>query len=216
MQRRQAQVDLEAAYAQLRQWLQLEGPLEVADSLLSRMSPLLTPLGEHPTLLRLGALGDQAQQEVRVARAGWLPALQFEYFYGFGQGENARNFPGYQVGLNVPLWPNAQRAQVASSRLEVARTQQVAEDYRFRLETTQAQLQAQLRRYDEALRYYEAQALPMATEMVTMAEAAYRQGEADYLAYLQSLETAQSIRRNWLDQLHLYNQTVISLQYLQP
>ena len=214
MQLRQATVDLDEAYARLKQWVQSSGPFQVADSVMWRMSPPAAQAAGNPSLLRLGALGAQAEAEVRLEQSRRWPDLQFEYFYGFGQGENARNFPGYQVGLSLPLWPRARQAAVASSRLAVVQQQRLAEDYRYRLTAEQERLRAQLDRYAEALAYYEQEALPLATEMVRMAGQAYRQGEADYLAYLQSLEAARSMRRNWLEQLYLYNQTVISLRYV--
>ena len=45
------------------------------------------------------------------------PTFQAQYFKGFGQGENAANFDGYQFGIGIPLLGLSQVRRVQASKL---------------------------------------------------------------------------------------------------
>ena len=64
------------------------------------------------------------------------------------------------------------------------------------------------------MEYYEDFALKQANEIMNVALRSYQEGEIDFFNYIQSMETAISIKLSYLDKLYEYNNTIISLNNL--
>ena len=62
--------------------------------------------------------------------------------------------------------------------------------------------------------YYEEEGGALADEILKAAENSFRSGEIDYFQYIQSLENSYEIRISYLDQLELYNETVLNINYI--
>ena len=72
----------------------------------------------------------------------------------------------------------------------------------------------QLRKYEEALIYYENSGQNLSDEILKTASLSFQNGEIDFFQYIQSLENAYSITLSYLENLNNYNQTVIALNHL--
>src|SRR5690606_33385556 len=155
---------------------------------------------------------NQAQRKVTINQ--WLPDFQVEYFQGYGQGENARNYRGYQLGISLPLWFGPQSGRVQAQQLAAEVVNKEAENYRKELASRYAQLQSLLEKHNEAIQYYESRGLAMAREIVKVAQRSYQTGETGYLQYIQSLESASQIQLAYLEHVNQFNQTVLELKYL--
>ena len=87
-------------------------------------------------------------------------------------------------------------------------------DYKNRLQLKYEQLLGELRKYEEALNYYEGNGQSLSDEILNTASISFRNGEIDFFQYIQSLENAYGITLSYLENLNNYNQTVIALNHL--
>ena len=216
-QKKQGMADVDITYEKLRQLLQTEASFTIAFEELDKLPVPPTAdiaYARHPGIAYYHTLQElnQAQRKVEINR--WLPDFQVEYFHGYGQGENARNYRGYQLGISVPLWFGPQSGRVQAQQLAAEVVNKEAENYRKKLTSRYAQLQSLLDKHNEAIQYYESRGLAMAREIVKVAQRSYQTGETGYLQYIQSLESASQIQLAYLENVNQFNQTVLELKYL--
>ena len=69
-------------------------------------------------------------------------------------------------------------------------------------------------KFAASIDYYEQQAVPEAGMIIDQATRSYKAGAMDYLEYIITLNRALDIRRNYLEALNSYNQTIISIDYI--
>ena len=73
------------------------------------------------------------------------------------------------------------------------------------------ELQANLRRYDESLRYYTGSALTEAATLIRDAKVQLANSETTIAEYIMSINTALEIRRGYIETLNQYN--IAALEY---
>ncbi|MEZ4849461.1 MAG: TolC family protein, partial [Bacteroidia bacterium] len=121
---------------------------------------------------------------------------------------------GFQVGMSIPLWRKAGKANVRSAETNELIVQQQAQNEKIRLEETQKQLLAQLNSLSQTLTFYEQEGKQLAEQIITTSGRAFQAGEIDFLQYILSLENARNMNRNYLDNLIQYNWTILDINYL--
>ena len=142
-----------------------------------------------------------------------MPDISLNYFQGTNSNLNY-NLTGYQIGLKIPILFSGNASKIKASKIAEEIVDQQAEDYKIRLNAKQIQLLSQLRKYEEALSYYDEEGKTLSEEIFKTAKFSYKNGEIDFFQYIQSLENAFEILLTYLDNLNLYNQTVIRINYL--
>lgn len=217
MQKGQVEKEVIQGYEKLKGLLQTDQPLVIAYEKLTRLreeSAAVTDyLQANPATMYFQTQELLAKKQLQTQQYQWLPSLSLQYFRGFGIGENARTFDGYGLGLSFPLWFSAQQGRVQASRIEMQMAARRKQDQEIRLFTRYRQLQAQIEKYREAIDYYESQGLKLGEEIVKVARRSYQSGETGYLNYILSLENAQEIYLDYIENLHLFNQTVLEVRY---
>jgi len=209
----QAREDVAIAYARLEKITQVEEPLHIALTPLYKLELQLKDLTQNAGI----SLYEQRNMLFK-AKSGFekqqlLPDISFDYFQGTNTGLG-ENLYGYQVGLKIPLLfsGNASKIKAAKIAKDVAIEESL--DYKNRLQLKYEQLMGQLRKYEEALKYYENSGNNLSDEILKTASISFQNGEIDFFQYIQSLENAHSINISYLENLNNYNQTVIALNHL--
>jgi cobalt-zinc-cadmium resistance protein CzcA len=169
---------------------------------------------------------NQKAKEVEQARL--LPDIQVGYFnqslignysnfskdgvssfYGPGQ-----RFQGFMVGLAIPIWARPQVARIKTAELGKQIAQSNAELYQKNLSGQYLQTVQQYEKYKRSLDYYEQNALPQANLILDQAQKSYKAGAIGYLEYFQALNRALTIKNTYLDNLNLFNQAVLNIEFL--
>ncbi len=88
------------------------------------------------------------------------------------------------------------------------------ENYKIQLQSKYESLISDLKKYEEAVYYYDNSGRNLSKELTTTASKAFQNGEIDFLQYVQLLESAKNIEINYLQNLNKYNNTVLELNYL--
>ncbi|WP_353719772.1 CusA/CzcA family heavy metal efflux RND transporter [Dyadobacter sp. 676] len=123
-------------------------------------------------------------------------------------------FGYYGLGINIPLFFKAQRAQVSAARLDWLRARNEEELVARRLRSDLRNAEEQVRKFAENLRYYEQQGLPNAETILSAADRQFISGEIDYLQWVILAGQSIAIRSEYVNALGSYNEAVIELLHL--
>src|SRR5690606_3537431 len=141
------------------------------------------------------------------------PDISLNYFTG-SNSQMSGSLYGYQVGLKIPLLFTAKSSRIKASGIATERATREADENKARLKARYLQLLAMLRKYEEALAYYETEGRELSAEILKTANLGYQNGEIDFFQYIQSLESANQLSLAYLENLNAFNQTVIAINYL--
>ena len=142
-----------------------------------------------------------------------LPDLNVEYFQGTNSSLND-NIRGYQLGVKIPLFFSGNASKINASKIAQDIVEEEQQDYEVKLNAEYKSLLGTLQQYNEAILYYESQGKRLSEEIIKTAERTLKEGEIDFFQYIQSIETAKDIELTYLNNLNLYNQTIIAINYL--
>ena len=215
--------------SKLKTLLKLDEDFAIATS---EFKPNIFAIGKDSTEVSQNTTLQLAQQQVNVAtaekkaeRSLLLPDITAGYFIQSFTGNqewngvttyynNALRFQGFSVGVNIPIFWNASSARIRAATTNIKMQQANADYLKAQLNSSYEQQAKQLEMYATMLQYYTDAALPNANTISGNATKAYQNGDISYVEYVQGLETALTIRINYINAINNYNQAAINLQYL--
>jgi cobalt-zinc-cadmium resistance protein CzcA len=152
--------------------------------------------------------------QVRIEKNKLLPDFSFNYFVGTNAYDNAKYYHGFEVGLAVPLFFNAQKARIKAASLThdagIQHNQYQSDQFKAR---QQELLNTQMR-LKELLDYYQQQGRELYEELLRAAQLSFENGDIDFFKFAASTETALQIQLEHLENLQQYNSTTLELNYL--
>jgi len=157
-----------------------------------------------------------SKQQHKISRQQMLPDLQLEYFTGTNNGNNARVYNGFQLGVEVPLLFFGRHAQNKSARIQTEILTAQLERLKFAWKQELEKLYSQLEQAATNLDSYANEWQPLANELQTTAVKSLDQGEISLMAYLQLMGESIRIKQSQLEWLHEYNRIVLSINYFTP
>jgi heavy metal efflux system protein len=194
--------------------------LNTEESLLPLMKPLekLTMPGAandslHPVLALQSQNINIANAGIGVIRNENKPEFSGRFFSQLLWGAKDP-FTGFSVSAAFPLFgASAYRNKVKVAQAEVAVQQKQFDYTRQVLSTQQMQRQQEVERNRSMLAFYETTGLRQANEIIKASSLAYRSGEISFAELSQFLTQAIEIQKNYLENLNVYNQSVIQYNY---
>ena len=150
--------------------------------------------------------------QLEVAKSKLTPQLQTGAMLQTVNGKFP--FYGYQLGINVPLFRKSQNTNVEAAELQI-QVQKAQKQAAIReLEIQREQLLIAIQRQLNSIKYLRESLLPSVIDRQEFARTAFRQGEAFYLEYLQSIEQGINFQVAYLEALKEYHLLKIKLKYL--
>lgn len=193
------------------------------------VAPALPPIGDvaqmaqlnNPELSAAFAALEVANHEVAVARAGHLPSLALDYFYGIDASHFAVNGDGFRnlgysatATLNIPVWhwgaieSKVKQAELqqhqAKVELSAAQRQAVADLQSFYAEAETARGELDVLRNSADL----------AADSLRLTTLRYQAGEATALEVVDAQNTLTQARNNYRDGQARYHVAIANLQTL--
>jgi cobalt-zinc-cadmium resistance protein CzcA len=210
---KQSQQDVASALMGLKEVVQSDQDFSVRKVPLTRLEVSQINLEENPGLSYFLNKKDLFYAQRNVASQSLLPDITLNYFVGSNSGLN-ENFNGYQIGLKIPILFSGNAAKIKASKIaqEVVENEEL--EYKIRLKTKQSELYTRLKKYDEALSYYKEEGEQLSQEIFKTAKISYESGEINFFQYIQSMENALEILLDYLNNLNIYNQVVLEINYL--
>jgi cobalt-zinc-cadmium resistance protein CzcA len=190
LRKSEAKTEKNNALVQLASLLQWEGELAVSPSPLTLTTPGTQE--HHPGFSWYEASKQQAFYQTRVEQQSFLPELKVNLFRGTNLAAGSKIYPGFEVGLGIPLFFGAQSAKVKSSKSVQQQLEFESISFRSRLESQFHALQSTLDQQLAVIQYYETEGKQLANQLREHATRSFSTGEIDFLEYLQFLENSQS------------------------
>jgi cobalt-zinc-cadmium resistance protein CzcA len=202
------------AFTMLYQWMQTDSLLVVNENRLPRLELQQPNFSDHPGILFYDFAQKLTESSLSLERQRLLPDLHISVFQGTNNGVNAKQYNGFQAGLSIPLWFGANKAKINAAKTETMIMADESENFKIQLESKYQGLLSDLRRFQEAVDYFETTGGKLAKELTITASKSFQNGEIDFLQYVQLLESAKNIQITYLQNLNEYNATVLELNYL--
>jgi cobalt-zinc-cadmium resistance protein CzcA len=219
MRELQAQLQQISIDVQIQQQslMQLLNSNESILPLMESMEKLPLPAAAYDTVHPLLALQSQniniANAGIAVAKNENKPEFSGRFFsqrlYGVKEP-----YSGFSVTAAFPLFgAGAYRNKVKTAQAEAA-LQQKQYDYGKQIFGTQVmQAEQEVQKNNSLLNFYETAGLRQAEEIIKASSLAYRAGEVSFAELSQFITQAIDIKRNYLEVLNSYNQSVIQYNY---
>ncbi len=186
----------------------------VEENQLEKLDLPVKNLDENPGLQYYQNAIELADATKKLQKNKLLPDLHLEYFQGKNKYANAKLYQGFSVGIAVPLFFGSQKAKIKASSIGVEIINNQSLYFQEKLNIRYEQLLAQLRKYQEALSFYEKSGKYLAREIYNTATKSFETGEIDFFKYIISIRNAKELELSHLDNLNNYNQTIIELKYI--
>ena len=116
-----------------------------------------------------------------------------------------RGLDAWSIGASIPLVFNAQKSRVKQAKLDAAMMRYETQDNIRQLHRKVDELQAELRKQDESIRFYETSALPEAEALIRAAHLQLTHNEINIGEFIQSMNSALEIKQSYLEMIYLYN-----------
>ena len=205
----QAQEEQKVAAARLQWACYADAPLMPSDTLLTRFD---APKEISADLQRsyFQSQVREAEARTRVEKSRFFPELSFGY-----QRQNIlpdKELNAYVIGASFPIFFNTRRSRIRQAKADAYIARNDAALNLRNVDNRITELQANLRRYEESLRYYVESALPEAETLVRAARLQLANSETTIAEYIMSLNTALEIRRGYIETLNQYNITALEYE----
>jgi len=210
---KQSQEDVSMALVSLQQIVQNGSEFTIKSKPMVKLELLILDIDGNPGLTYFENRKFLFQAKNNYEKQQLLPDISLNYFQGTNS-DLSYNLSGYQIGLKIPVLFSGNASKIKASKIAQEIVEEQAEDYKIRLNTKQTQLLSQLRKYEEALFYYEEEGKTLSEEIFKTAKFSYKNGEIDFFQYILSLENAFGILLTYMDNLNSYNQTIIKINHL--
>lgn len=202
------------AVVQLKTLLYVEAPVDIKDSTLQKLR-LEERDAENaiPQVLR-GVFDSRSafyDQSVKTFRSDFLPDFNLQYYEQRIDGNYG--FNGFQVGVDIPLFYNAARSKVEAAKVDKEINERLVETEQSLYSNEVSRLNMELARQEGFIDYFEETGIPLANEIVDVAQRSYEAGEVGYLQYVQSMNEAINIRLGYLQTLLSHNLAAIEIMY---
>lgn len=212
LKRNEASQNLEIAKTQLQNLLNLEEELVLADDFPDLEIP--ESFESHPALQWYAAGLEEASYQVKAEKRAMLPDISIDVFRGTNPEPGAEVYPGFQAGLGIPLFFGSQKAKVKAGKFYEEQVALEAASYSLKLDTQREALMKSLEQSKRVIDYYETEGETLSNQLQNQANQSFKNGEIDFLQFVQLLENARNIRLQYLQSKLDYQQSILELTYL--
>jgi len=163
-----------------------------------------------------------ASAQTAVEKSKLLPDLSLGYFNNSFKGTGADNqvysssnrFSSVQAGVGIPIFTKAQKARVASSKLQESILQS---QYETEVLNVQNQYRKLLTLYNsnaDVVKYFEDTGLKNAALIIQTANMQFVNGEINYLDFVMLTNQAVAIRSNYIEAVKALNESIIAINFI--
>ncbi len=167
-----------------------------------------------PFFLWLKYLEAQSVVNISIEKNKLMPDISFNCFLGTNSHENAKEYYGFEAGLSIPIFFNAQKAKIKASKFAMNATKNLAEYEVQLLKMKQKELLSSRLKLRELLDYYDETGSNLFNEITRTARLSFENGEIDFLKFATTTETALQIRLDYLKNLLDYTSVTLEINYI--
>ncbi len=211
---KEAKSEKSNALMRLASLLGMEGEIQISTTPVVLNSGM--PQDIHPGLSWLEATKMQAKYQTQVEQQYLLPDVNMNLFRGTNLAAGSKIYPGFEVGVGIPLFFGAQAAKIKAGKLVQEQVGLEADNFQVRLDNQIAILQNKLAQQGQVIHYFEQEGMRLADQLQVQATRSFSEGEIDFLQHVQLIENSRSIRLQYLQAKRDYLINQLELIYLNP
>ena len=174
------------------------------------------PQDLHPGISWYEASKMQARYQTQVEQQYMLPDINMNLFRGTNLAAGSKIYPGFEVGVGIPLFFGSQAAKIKAGKLVQQQVNLEADNFQMRLDNQVAVLQKKLAQQSQVINYFEQEGMRLANQLQAQATRSFSEGEIDFLQYVQLIENSRSLRIQYLEAKRDYLINQLELIYLNP
>jgi len=200
------------AHSIFNQWLGSDSLYNIVGKLSkNELGLITTDISNIPHLQVYQAQTEMAASKIDLEKAKLLPQINS----GIRLQTASGNFPlfGYQMGLKIPLFNKAYKDRIEAAKLEVKIQEANYKTEEQNLKRIISDLGFRLKHQIHVLKYLEEDLRPVVMEQNEANLKAYREGEINYLEYLNSLEQIVLVKQQYLEALYEFNALQIEMNH---
>jgi cobalt-zinc-cadmium resistance protein CzcA len=212
-----AEMELQNSLNRLQETLFSDTPVKVEDSTLTVYPFPLDTVGQrlpdaNPDLMVSEGRLSASKAESKVIRSLSWP----DPFVRLSKTDvnGGSGFSAFEVGLKIPINFRGEHAKNRSARIDAEIAGEQHRIIQKSLETEFQNLWNKVNNYHQQLKFFRESRLKEAGLISKNATLQYREGNIDYLQYIQYFDQATTIRLDYLILVKAYNDAVIELNYL--
>ena len=197
---KKAESEYRSALSALNKYLMVDGQIETGD--LDEFDGMFLndfeKFSEEDNVLSDYYHKDIELNEARwqVAKAAYLP--KFNAGYKFQALDGVAGFHAWQIGMSIPVSTRRYKMQRNTAKLDIEISKYRYVQYKAELQATVKDMMNKYRSEQEALAFYEEEAVPLAEEQLKAARTAYQLGSIDYIQFIQNVESAIKTKQEFL------------------
>ena len=169
-------------------------------------------LPASPMLAYFSQFVDLANSEWSAEKAGYLP--KFSLAYEKQRIEGVSGFYAYQAGISFPLLYFNQKGRTLSKKIDHQIAAKNYELVNLEMQTSYKEKMTVYLAVKDVVLFYNEEALPLANEQIQASALAYRLGSIDYVQFIQNVETAINIKKEFLNQQSEFLELTAELKYI--
>jgi cobalt-zinc-cadmium resistance protein CzcA len=207
--------DLEAAYQQLHKYMQYDSAFVVPADKPGLVAVNDLDLNSVPGVLLADQQTEQQALKLKLEKNKLAPDINLAYFVGSNHYEGAKKYNGFGFGLGIPLFFGEQKARIKANKIAVDVSRELSANYRIRMQTEYVRLLSQLKKYKDAIDYYETMGVNLSVKIVRSAKKRYDLGDIGFFEFAMSIENAVDLTLNYYDNIEAYNKVALEINYLE-
>ena len=151
----------------------------------------------------------ESEAHVKVEKSRFFPEFSAGY-----QRQNIlpdKGLNSWTIGVSAPIVLNAQKSRVKQAKIDADISRYEAQENIRQLNNRLTELKAELRKYDESIRFFENSALKEADAMIQTAQLQLKHSEINIIEFIQSMNSALEIKQAHIEMIYQYN--IAALEY---
>jgi cobalt-zinc-cadmium resistance protein CzcA len=165
----------------------------------------------HPQIEIHNLKNDYIKQDISLQKTKLLPEISVGYFNQ--QIDNVRGFEGFEVGLSIPLWFVPEANNISISKIEYDKSINNLEYLKRNYYNKYTSILRKLEQIQERIKYFEDVGIRNVEENILLTTKLFNSGEIEYIEYIQNLNDALNIKKEYLATLLKYNQIIAEINY---
>lgn len=210
----QLKQDIEIAFSNLKSLMQSHEEFSIPFENLQELKLADLNTETEPGLLMMK---ENVKLQNALLSVEWnrlLPDITLGYFNGTNKYPNSKNYYSYQIGLSIPLFFTEQKAKIQSNQVALSISSAMLDNYTVLVNNKASQLRRELKKFEEAILYYHSTGEMLSNEILKFAQKSYTLGDIDFFRFIQSIETAIDLKIGYLNNLSMFNNVVLEINYL--
>lgn len=155
-----------------------------------------------------------SNRQIGIEKNKLLPDFSLNYFLGTNHFENAKYYHGFEAGIAIPIFFNAQNSKIKAAKIAMNVNKYFSEYEIELLKIKQKELLNSHMKLKELIENYNESGSKLYDEITRTARLSFENGEIDFFKFATSTETALQIKLDYLSNLMNYNNVTLELNYL--